>query len=110
VITGNQKYTSFLDPVINYVSLIIPINWNKTTTFASWISRFFVQKTKNNYFSENAGPQNDHNIACPKNDLTTVFVAPLWKENQFVKKEFGQTLTKHYYYPEAFVVNAHYCA
>ena len=29
---------------------------------------------KNYYFSENAGLQNEHKIACPKNDLTTVFV------------------------------------
>jgi len=50
-----QKYTSFLDQLINYDSLIIPINSNKTMTFASWISRFFGEKMKNYYFSENAG-------------------------------------------------------
>ena len=37
-----------------------------------------------------------------------------WEENQFDKKEFGQTLTDYGYpiygYPEAFVVNANYCA
>ena len=39
---------------------------------------FLVTKMKNYYFSENAGflrYQNEHNIASPKNNLTTVFVA-----------------------------------
>jgi len=38
----------------------------------------FGQKMKNYYFSEKgwiSGLQNEPNIACPKNDLTTVFVA-----------------------------------
>ena len=33
-----------------------------------------------------------------------------WEENRFDKKEFGQTLTDYYGYPEAFVVNSNYCA
>jgi len=40
---------------------------------------FCLKNEKKYYFSENAGfqtgLQNEHNIACPKNDLTTVFVA-----------------------------------
>ena len=42
----NQKYKSFLDQLINYVSLIIPINSNKTKTFASFISRFVGEKNE----------------------------------------------------------------
>ena len=36
---GETKIYKFLEQLINYVSLIIPINCNKTTTFASLISR-----------------------------------------------------------------------
>jgi len=36
---------------------------------------FLSKKMKNYYFSENSGLQNELNIACPKNDLITVFVA-----------------------------------
>jgi len=54
------------------------MNSNKTTTFASWISRFFVEKKNGKllFFWKCwvYGLPNDHNIACPKNDLT-VFVA-----------------------------------
>jgi len=74
------KYTSFLDQLINYISLIIPINSNNTATFASWISRFFGKKLKNYCFfwkCRVSGLQHEHNIACPKNNLTTVFVAQI---------------------------------
>ena len=33
-----------------------------------------------------------------------------WDGSQFDKKEFGQTLTEYWGYPEAFVVNTNYCA
>jgi len=72
---GNQKYTCFLDQLINYVSLISSMNSNQTTTFAAWISRFCWWKTIIFWKYWVSGLQNEHNIACPKNDLTKVFLA-----------------------------------
>jgi len=42
---GAPKIYKLFRPT-NYVSLIIMMNSNKTTTFVSWISRFFGEKTE----------------------------------------------------------------
>ena len=49
---GNQKYTSFLDQLINYVSLIITI---KLRLLHRGFRDFLVKKLKNYYCSESAG-------------------------------------------------------
>jgi len=61
------------------------MNSNKTSTFASYIfemfSRCFGEKNENLLFFWKcwvSGLQNENNIACPKNDLTTV----LWNRDR----------------------------
>ena len=67
-------FTQKISEISEVWELIIPMNSNKTTIFASWISR---KKWKTIIFWKCwvSGLQNEHNIACPKNDLTTVFLA-----------------------------------
>ena len=79
----------FLDQLINFVLLLMPINFNKTTTFVSLISRFVGEKIRKlSYFSENAGFLG-YTMSTALFDRTMILLPYLWRKGRTHINRFG---------------------